>query len=233
MTRVLICTPDDLQEKLRQTLLWRTEVERPAAPDAEAILAIIRERRPRLLIVDGRGADATDLIFRIREDQDIRDISIAALFDGSSEERAVALRKAGANVVLSEWQSTPLWDDAFQELLNVPPRRWITFPVTLTIGARLTTDSPQLDAVARNVSVRGLLMESPRSIPTGTVINIFFTPGGPPELHLVARIVWEKTADQGKLRQGVEFLGFHGDALSRIAAFVAAGGTPGGAAPNP
>jgi hypothetical protein len=224
MPRVLICTPEDLQEKLRQTLLWRTEVERTSAGDADAIVASIRERRPRLLIVDGRGPDATDLIFKVRAEEDIRDISIAALYDGASEETATALRKAGANVVLSEWQSTPLWDDAFQELLNVPPRRWISFSMTLTIGARLTTDSPQLEATARNVSVRGVLMETARSIPTGTVINVFFTPGEPPELHLVARVVWEKSEGSSRFRQGVEFLGFHGDALSRIAAFVAAGG---------
>ncbi len=232
MPRVLICTPADLQEKLRQTLLWRTEVERLSAGDAQAILDIIRDRRPRLLIVDGRGPDATDLILRIRDDHDIREISIAALYDGSSEERAAALRKAGANVVLSEWQSTPLWDDAFQELLNVPPRRWISFPVTLTVGARLTTDSPQIEATARNVSVRGLLMETPASIAAGTVINAFFTPGEPPELHLVARIVWQKPGENGRFRQGVEFLGFHGDALSRISAFVAAGGKSGGAQPT-
>jgi hypothetical protein len=226
MPRVLICTPEDLQERLRSTLLWRTEVERLSAGDPRSILELIRERRPRLLIVDGRSGDAAELIQNVRADESVRHISIAALHDGS-EDRAAELRKVGANVVLSEWQSTPLWDDAFQELLNIPPRRWSTFTITVAVGARLTSEAQRFEATARNISIRGLLVESPRSLLAGTVMNLFFSPTDPPEMHLVARVVWEKeTATPNMYRQGVEFLGFHGDALSRIATFVAGGPAP-------
>jgi hypothetical protein len=221
--RVLICTPEDLQERLRSTLLWRAEVERLAATDADVIMDLIRERRPRLLIIDGRTEAALSLIQRIRSDDAIRDISIAGLTDGAVEGREAELRKSGANVVLSEWQSTPLWDDAFQELLNVPPRRWMTFAVTLSVGARYTPEAEQAEVTARNISVRGLLVETDHPLPTGTVVNLFFPLSEPPPLHLVGRIVWAKAASGETVRQGIEFLGFHGDALGRIAAFVGRG----------
>jgi hypothetical protein len=224
MSRVLIWAAEDLVDRLRATLLWRPEVERILVSNEDAMLGSIRDRRPRLLVIDGRGADVSTLIRRIRDDPDTRDLSIAALL-GHELDPERRLRDAGVNAVLSRRQSDPLWDDVFQELVNVPPRRWVTLPVQVTLGPRPAPGLARIDVVARNISVRGLLVEAVKPVPVGGVINLFLTlPTTPQELHLVGRVVWERADETGIRRQGIEFLGFHGDAMGSIAAFVAAAG---------
>jgi len=221
MSKVLIYAPDDLQQKLRRTLLWRPEIERLFAHDPQAVIASLRDRRPSLLVLDGRRADAIDLIRTIRADGELRAISIAALLDDAVGNLEIVLRDAGANVVLSERQVEPLWDDAIQEVVNVPPRRPVVMAVSVAVGPRPGAGQGRYDVMGRNVSVRGLLVETPRPLPSGTVVNLFFTlPASEVPLHLVGRVVWERPLGGGLTRQGIEFLGFHGDALGKIAAFV-------------
>jgi hypothetical protein len=224
MSRVIIWLSEDLLDRLRVTLLWRPEVERILVSDEESMLRSIRERRPRLLIIDGRRPGAADLVGRIRNDLETRDLSIAALLAHEIEPES-DLREAGANAVLSKRQSEPLWDDAFQELVNVPPRRWVTLPVQVAMGPRPAPGAPRVDLVARNISVRGLLVETPEPMQVGAVINLFLRlPSPAHDLHLVGRVVWERPVENGVRRQGIEFLGFHGDALGSIASFVASAG---------
>jgi hypothetical protein len=221
MSKVLIFAPEDLQQKLRRTLLWRPEIERMFAHDPKAVLASLRDRRPGLVILDGRRPDTADLIREIRADGDLREVSIAALLDEVVDGIEHVLREAGANVVLSERQVEPLWDDAIQEVVNVPPRRPVALSVSIAVGARPGPRDSRYEVVARNVSVRGLLVETVRPLPSGTVVNLFFNlPASEAPLHLVGRVVWERPLSGGMTKQGIEFLGFHGDALGKIAAFV-------------
>jgi CheY-like chemotaxis protein len=221
MSKVLIYAPEDLQQKLRRTILWRPEIERLFAHDPKAVVATLCDRRPGLLIIDGRPPSVYDLIRELRSDDQTRGVSIAALLDDPPDGAELALREAGANVVLSERLSEPLWDDAIQELVNVPPRRAVDIAVSVAVGARPGPRDERFDVVARNVSVRGLLVETRRPLPSGTVVTLFFSlPASEAPLHLVGRVVWERPMGNGVAKQGVEFLGFHGDALGRIATFV-------------
>lgn len=222
MPAVLVWLPEDLLDRLRSTLLWRPEIERLLVETEDEMLATIRERRPRLLIFDGRRADALRLVQTVRSQPDTRDLSIAALL-GEDPRAAETLRCAGVNVVLTNDQPTPLWDDAFQELVNVPPRRWVNVPVWISLGARPPADSEAIEVVARNISVRGLLIEGSRPLSFGGVLSLFVSlPGSKERLHLVGRVVWTRVDESsGLARQGIEFLGFHGDAMGAIAAFVA------------
>src|SRR5687767_7737139 len=97
--RVLIATPQDLQDKLRTTLLWRAAIDRLSDSADGVVLGSIREKKPRLVIVDGREPNAAALVRQIRADPDIRDISVAALLEEASADREAELKQAGANVV--------------------------------------------------------------------------------------------------------------------------------------
>jgi hypothetical protein len=222
MSKVLIFAPEDLQQKLRRTILWRPEIERLFAHDPPAVLATIRDRHPALLILDGRPPATLDLVRHIRGNELMRSVSIAALLDEPGDGSEYALREAGANVVLSEKMNEPLWDDALQELVNVPPRRPVELQISVAVGARPGPGAGRYMVLAKNISVRGLLVETPRPLPSGTVVNLFFSlPDTETPLHLVGRVVWERPGN-GTTKQGIEFLGFHGDALGRIASFVMA-----------
>jgi hypothetical protein len=215
----------DAESRLRETLVWKPGVERLMNDDHRAVLQSVRDRRPRLLILDGRRPETPALIRRIREQDDVRHISIAALLDGTaaSAAREQALRLAGANVVLSEWQSTPVWDEAFQKLLEAPPRRWITAGVSVTVGATPVPGGERLLGTARNVSTRGILIETRQRLAVDTVVHLHFRLGDDARgLHVVGRVVWAQAGDDGTLRQGIEFAGFYEDALDRIAAFASA-----------
>jgi hypothetical protein len=222
VARVLIWLPEDLIARLRVTLLWRPEIDRLLVNSEGELLSTIRERRPKLVILDGRRPEVMAVVRKVRSDPDTRDLSIAALLgDDVLDEQT--LREAGVNVVLSKQQAEPLWDDAFQELVNVPPRRWVTLPVQVALGPRPGPNVQPAEMVARNISVRGLLIESQNPFPLGMVISIFVKlPSRADRLHLVGRVVWERSDGNELTRQGVEFLGFHGDAMGAIAAFVAA-----------
>jgi hypothetical protein len=223
MSKVLIFAPEDMQQRLRRTLLWRPEIERLFAHDPPAVLASLRDRHPTLLMVDGRRPDVFDLIKAIRADESLRGVSIAVLLDEPPDGGELALREIGANVVLSDRQVESLWDDAIQELVNVPPRRPVALGVSLAIGSRPGPREDRYDVTALNISVRGLLVETPRPLPAGTVLNLYFNlPDSDVSLHLVGRVVWEKPVTGTVARQGIEFLGFHGDALGKIASFVMA-----------
>jgi len=224
MSKVLIFAPEDLQQKLRRTILWRPEIERLFAHDPPAVIATIRDRRPALLILDGRPPSTLELVREIRSTEHMREVSIAALLDDTVGGSEIALREAGANVVLTEKMNEPLWDDALQELVNVPPRRPIDLQISVAVGARPGPGAGRYQVLAKNISVRGLLVETPRPLPAGTVVNLFFSlPDSETPLHLVGRVVWERPGN-GTTKQGIEFLGFHGDALGRIASFVMAAG---------
>jgi CheY-like chemotaxis protein len=222
--RVVVDVPDKLSEKLQSTLIWRAGVER-LTPNgsATAVLRLLRTEQPRMLVLDGRPHDAPDLIRRIRAEEDLRQVSIAALLDmptGSSESN---LRKAGANIVLYEWQSTPIWDRAFQELLSVPARRWTRFPIRVTVGAMQDPSAAVHEVMAENISVRGVLVEGVQALVQDSVVHLFFRLDGGPEVHAVGRVVWQATSETGALRHGVEFVGFHHDAQDRVAAFAPPG----------
>jgi CheY-like chemotaxis protein len=218
--RVVVCAQEDLQPKLQTSLLGRAEIERLSAMSEEAVLRLVREQSPRLLVLDGRAPQAPALIVRIREDQALRHISIAALLDGPSDGREAVLREAGANVVLSEWQSTPTWDEAFKNLLDIPPRRWVSFPVAIRAGAQPGAGAGDA-ATARNISVRGLLLEGRMPFAAGGLVNLTLDLGDGPPVDILGRVVWQRPVEPGAVRHGIEFVGSHAEALIRVADFVA------------
>jgi CheY-like chemotaxis protein len=222
--RVVVDVPDKLSEKLQSTLIWRAGIER-LTPNGSAatVLRLLRTERPRMLILDGRAHDAPDLISRIRGEEDLRQVSIAALLDMPAGGCEGNLRKAGANIVLYEWQSTPIWDRAFQELLSIPARRWARFPVRVTVGAMQDPAAEVHTVEAENISVRGILVEGHPALARDAVVHLFFRPETGPELHAVGRVVWEAPTESGALRHGIEFIGFHHDAQDRVAAFAPPG----------
>src|SRR5205807_2286448 len=123
-----------------------------------------------------------------RRDPGMRKISIAALLDARAEAQEPALREAGANAVLCEWQSAPIWDDAFLHLLSVPKRRWVTIPVMLGAYGR---PPGQMKIIARNISVRGMLIETARPLPRDVVMDLSFALGIGPTLRMESRVVWD------------------------------------------
>jgi CheY-like chemotaxis protein len=224
MAKVVLAVSADWRQPLGESVIYRDGVERVTAPDAMAAIGMARALKPRLVVLDADDPRVVESLRLLREDMPTRAMSVAVLAKSPSPERRGELTAAGANAVLTDAEGPGLWDDRFEELLGVPPRREVRVAVAITIWSR-REKSPGVDVVGVtvNLSVSGLLLETRLPLPVGTTLNLSFRlPTAPDELRLMGRIVWTTPGPAGTSRSGVEFLGFHGRAMEEIVSFSVA-----------
>ncbi len=225
MPKVLIVSRVDLTPELGRTVLWRDGIERLFAPSATPALEIARSEDPRLVVVDGADADAAlDLIGRLRGGDGTRACSIVVVSRSPALADADALRHAGANLVLAGEADPALWDSRLDELLDVPKRLDARIRVRFEVWSRFDAADAPIEAVALNISLRGLLLETDEPLDIGTNLDLRFQlPGEDDELRAVGRVVREaEPAPDGRCRAGIELMILRGDARERLRAFTAA-----------
>jgi len=220
MPKVLIISAADLAGALASTVLWRQDVEREFAADLESGMAAMRASTPNLVVLDGPLTELVASIRRLREDADTRPAAIAALSRQPMLADADVLRAAGANVVLPASPDPLLWDGRLDELLRVPRRREARLPVRLETWSRVADSGDVVEGNMVNISVNGLLFESPVPLQVGTKIDLRFRlPGHERELEALGEVVRQ----DDRPRSGIRFLVLRGDAREAIRAFVESG----------
>jgi diguanylate cyclase (GGDEF)-like protein/PAS domain S-box-containing protein len=221
MLKVLIISASDLRADLGRTVLWRSDIERAFAPDIDSAIEIMRTLVPNLVVLDAAPPDAPGAIRRLREDPDTRPSAIAAVSRHPFLADADLLRAAGANVVIPLQADPTLWDARLDELLKVPRRRDARIPVRLETWSRVSEDGDVVEGNALNISVNGLLFESPIPLEVGTKLDLRFRlPTYDGELQALGEVVRQ----EGRPRSGIKFLVLRGDAREAIRAFVESGG---------
>jgi CheY-like chemotaxis protein len=221
MPRVLLAVSDDWHVPLGESVLWRSGIERFSAPDAASAFDMARTLKPRLLVLHADDPECSQLVRRIRADEEARNASIAVLARSPSAAQREAFLEAGANAVLTDIDGPAVWDDRFEELLGVPQRREVRVPVAITIWSRRPSGhGADVVGVSVNISVNGLLLETAAPLPLGTSLNLSFRlPTAADELRLTGRVVWTAPGPGTTSHSGVEFLGFHGRAMEAILSF--------------
>jgi diguanylate cyclase (GGDEF)-like protein/PAS domain S-box-containing protein len=220
MPKVLIISPADLRGDLGATVLWRSEIERGFASDLEAGIRAIRADMPNLVVLDGALPDLTGAIRRLREDADTRPAAIAAVSHEPLLADSDLLRAAGANVVIPLRPDPLLWDGRLDELLRVPRRREARLPVRLETWSRVSEGGDVVVGNMINISVNGLLFESPIPLQIGTKLDLRFRlPGHSGELECLGEVVRQ----DDRPRSGIKFLVLRGEAREAIRAFVESG----------
>jgi len=222
MPKVLIVAPKDLTPELGRTVLWRSDIERLFAADLDSGLCLARSVLPNLIVLDGVDSEGTRMfLLAIRADSAARKISLAVLGRTSSAQDEEALRRSGANLVLSGQVDPFLWDTRLEELLNVPTRRELRLPLQFQVWSRFAPNEPPLEALALNISVRGMLVETSEPLEVGTKLDLTFTlPGQEAPLRAVGQVIREALPHEGRSRSGIEFLILRGDARSRVVNFI-------------
>jgi len=220
--RILIVGPGDLDAELGRTILWRGEIERVHAPDLDAGYEAARSVQPSLLIVDaGSHEEALAFVRRMRLDPVVRSTGIAVFLKSPTAREEDLLRLAGANIVLSGEVDPILWDRRLEEILNVPYRRDARIPVRFKVWSRVETAPDPIEAVALNISVHGMLMETPLNLEVGMKLDLRFElPDQAGEIGVVGEVVRRAGVVEGRPRSGVRFLVRREDARERIQAFV-------------
>lgn len=222
MPKVLIVAAADLTPELGTTVLWGNGYERVFAPGTEAAFDLARALMPSMVVLDAPDTRAAvDLITRLRENPGTRRSSVLALSRSPDLADEETLRHAGANLVLAGEVDPTLWDARLEDLASVPRRREARIPVRFEVWSRLDPEAEPVEALALNISVHGMLLETDELLDFGTRLDLAFTlPGQDRECRVVGQVVRE-AAPEGRPRSGVEFLILLGDARDRIRVFIA------------
>jgi CheY-like chemotaxis protein len=219
MPVVLICTQAELEPDLGHTLLWREGVERHVAGRLEDACMMAVAAKPDIVIVDRELPRSDKLVAALRQDPSTRGLSIVVAARGDFDSAEVELLEAGANAIL-RLPAGPEWDERLPRLMDVPTRREARFTVHFDVDATMGAGDPAA-ALAVNLSMSGMLLESPVPLAVGDEIQLRFQiPGSESSVATTARVV--RVAGSGGY--GVEFHRVEADASERLRAFVTGAG---------
>jgi len=218
---VLICSATDLEAELASTLLGRHDVDRQQARRAEDARMLAVAARPQLVVVDRDLAGAEELVAALRRDAATRNASIVIAARGDLAASELGLLEAGANAIL-RLPVTPQWDDRLERLLSVPTRCSARFPVQFGVETHGGT-GPPTPALALNLSLHGILMESSVPVAVGDELGLLMRlPDAANPLNARGVVVREA----GPTRFGVRFVQLDPVADDGIRRFVAARSAP-------
>jgi len=164
--QALICSESSLDGELGATMLYRSNVERHAARTADEARAAARRLQPEIVLVDRDLPRAAELVKELREDALTRRLSVVALARGEFASSELGLLEAGVNAVLRLPPSGD-WDDRLFRLMHVPVRREIRVPVHLQLDLGFGARGERFAAVALNLSVNGMLVETSHLLQVG------------------------------------------------------------------
>ncbi len=201
MPTVLLCSTLDLEGDLGQTLLWRDDIARVVATHVDYARTLAVAARPQMALVDRDLSGAGELIADLRRDPVTRPLSIVVLGRGD-------FLPAG-----------PEWDDRLVKLIQVPTRRETRFSVHFEVEADAGSPRTSGLALALNLSVRGMLIQSSLPLGIGDDLDLGFRLlETDPPVAVLGRVVRQAKGE----RFGVEFHRFAGDGEERVAQFVGA-----------
>lgn len=155
----LICSEDDLQNELAETVLGRGGFEQHTASRLEEAQLMALAARPAIVMIDRDLPRADQLVAALREDRSTRNISIAVVARGDFDEAELALLEAGANAIL-RLPAGPEWDTRLNRLMAIPQRRQARFPVSFVVLAAGPAFQEPVPATGLNLSENGMLLET-------------------------------------------------------------------------
>lgn len=223
MINVVIVSARDIQDQLRGTLLFRSNVARIRASSLDEVRRAAQAGKVDVVLVDAALPDAPALAAALRQEPLTRGLSIAGL--GQSEFGLVLLEllESGVNAVLPLPPGAD-WDDRLMRLFHVPARKVARFPVSFAVGVDRGPGEP-FEGRALDLSVHGLLLQSSFPLEVGEDLRLaFHLPGGPVRgTGTVVRLA----SPEGV---GVELTSVEGDGRVQIKRFVES--PPGGKRPG-
>src|SRR5262245_15391175 len=208
---MLVVSAADLTAELGATVLWRDDVRRVSVPDHAGGFDAIRAFSPNLLLLDASAPEETEFfIRRVRGDAATRSTAIAVLSRSDLADEDL-LRRAGANLVLTPPVDPRLWNGRLEELLRVPPRRAARIPVRLNVWSPAGPGEALAEGTALNLSIRGMLLETPMRLEVGTKLDLAFQLPGAPDVHrVVGQVVRHAGTLEGGQGSGVAFVVLRG-----------------------
>jgi CheY-like chemotaxis protein len=216
MSIALLCSPSPLEAELKETAVWREDVSRHLARTADEALEKAREVRPDIVVVDRDMTGADRIVSTLRKNAPTRQSSIVIIARGELDPIEVELLEAGANAVF-RLPVGPDWDGRMERLLTVPVRREARLPVRFEMEARSGAGVESYSATVLNLSISGMLIDTPLTLQIGDDLDISFQL---PDSDTVIRGTGRVVRKAGRTHFGIEFYGLEGDGQAEIEAYV-------------
>jgi hypothetical protein len=212
MPTVLIAVPPALRPRLEGTFFWRSDMHRTFAQPGE-VFGLARTLGPDLIVVlpDAPADPVRSVIENLRRDAVTRDAVIVVLSE--KPEEAAAFERAGASLILPYGfaDSELPWHERVEDLLRVRRRREsrviADFPVEVWLGEPRSGQRMHLQATGLNLSSRGLLLDLPEKVASGTRLDLKFSAGsGLPVVSVIGEVVRTADTAEGRRFAGVHFI---------------------------
>jgi CheY-like chemotaxis protein len=219
MPRVLIAGGPECAHDLPRTILERVGVEREFVPSVD--LARLRFELPDLLVLEACALEPTHtLLGQIRADAGTRRLSVIVLSRLGDVEADDALRRAGANAVLTAPPVPVLWERWFGDLLSVPRRQQVRLPVGCRVWSHSHPTGP-IRGFSVDMSSRGLLLETPQRLEVGSKLDLVLRlPLDDAEVRVTALVVRDAGGGVGGHRSGIDFVLLRDETRARVARFL-------------
>ena len=235
MATLLIAIPEELQARLQNTLFWRSDMRRTAAVPTE-VFAVARTLSPDLILLsDEEPERVRELLEQLRREPVTHDAIVILLSHAPDPQSA--WERSGASIVLpasfSDSGEEAPWHARLEELLNLRQRRETRVLAEFPVQGDLTaTGQPArpLKAVALNISSRGMLLETPETLPRGARAELVFKLDS--DVAVVGEVVRTAETADGRRLAGIHFVVVRKDARIAIRDFLRAH-RPAGADPAP
>jgi CheY-like chemotaxis protein len=200
----------------RSSYLSNAGIKIYTAATNDELLSIHREVKANLIIthLDMSGIKIVDLFKIIRNNKDLRDVSVIMICKGNLANRELC-RQCGANAIITMPVDKDLLNSKVRQLLNIAPRKNYRAALAVAIEGKFK-DRP-LPFWTENISASGMLIktEEPLSRDAGIFVS-FFLPDGS---HVsgygeITRVI--KLEDEPGFLYGVKFTSIDQDVKSAI-----------------
>jgi CheY-like chemotaxis protein len=204
----------DLSADLRETLLFRSNVERHGARSFADVRQLAAGGRPDVVVVDSALPGAAAVVAALRQDVATRSLAIVALGRSEFGFGQLDLLDAGANAILPLPPGAD-WDDRLMRLVHVPVRKATRLEVDIAVEGGLR-GGLRFTGRALNLSVNGLLLDCAQPLEVGDDVRLEFELPRHGCVRAAATVVRLRSPQQC----GVEITAVESDGRVRIKRYV-------------
>ena len=195
MLRLVTSNNGEVFRHLGSAPFRSVELDHRAAPDAASLIALVRETRADLALIDAdlAGESGFELSRAIKEDPELSSTHVALLLSQFISRRELdGIERSRCDDVLALPIASEDFYHHIAQVAGLPLRRAprVTVTGTLSLGGR----SEPIRAAVMNVSPQGLGVKSEQPLEPGTRLTGTLRHGGD-EVEIAGRIAWCRPAD--------------------------------------
>ena len=218
---VLLVDDVHLYLELEKTFLRRHDVRVLTSGQGPQVLALAKERRPDVVVVDVRSPEPEGLLLcrTLKTDTTTRDIPVIMV---TARHLRGEAEKAGADALVYKPIAQRAFLDAIRRFVELRERRHIRYPVNLRFIFSVGNEVRQ--AFSRDLSLTGAFLNTDKVVSPGSALNLRFRLPGEDEAIECRGIVRNNQVigRRGAPSRGfgVEFQEIGRSELQRLEAFI-------------